>query len=99
MPMFSDDAILDYDSPVPADQEFQLRVMGVMPAAFSYDEWRGVAGFKPDPNRQGYPMPLPGQKPEGNQTPDADPTGPVGTAEEQPKQAPSDPPWAAAPLS
>lgn len=98
VPMFGDDAILDYDSPVPADQEFQLRVMGTMASAFSYDEWRGVAGFKPDPERQGYPMPMPGQKPDGDQTPAPDPTGPAGTEAEEDESAKGDPPWASQPL-
>ncbi|WP_208719075.1 hypothetical protein [Corallococcus sicarius] len=64
MPLFGDaEAIFDYDSPVPADREHQLRVMSTMPEAFSYDEWREVEGFKPDPNRHGYPLPMPGQTP------------------------------------
>jgi phage portal protein BeeE len=69
--LFDPDAILDYDSPIPADREHQLRVMGTQPSAFSYDEWRDLAGLRPDPNRQGYPMPMPGQKPENQQTPAA----------------------------
>ncbi|WP_163866095.1 phage portal protein [Myxococcus eversor] len=64
MTLLGDDgAILDYDSPVPADREHQLRVMGALPEAFSYDEWRELAGLRPDPNRQGYPLLLPGQSP------------------------------------
>jgi hypothetical protein len=69
MPLFGDDAILDYDSPVPADREHQLRVMGTLPEAFSYDEWRALAGLKADPERQGYPLPLPGQMAGGAPTP------------------------------
>jgi len=57
---FNDGAILDYDSPVPADREHQLKVMETVPQAFSYNEWRALAGFAPDPRRQGYPLPLPG---------------------------------------
>lgn len=99
LPLFDDEtAILDFESPVPADREHRLRVMGTMPAAFSYDEWRGLADFKPDPERQGYPMPLPGQKPEGNPTPDAGGDTAPGAAEEGKAPAKGDPPWAAQPL-
>nr|BDT33785.1 hypothetical protein MFMH1_34540 [Myxococcus sp. MH1] len=64
MPLLGDEGvILDYDSPVPADREHQLRVMGATPEAFSYDEWRELAGLRPDPNRQGHPLPMPGQSP------------------------------------
>lgn len=70
MPLFGDaEAILDYDSPVPADREHQLRVMSTMPEAFSYTEWRELAGYKPDPNRQGYPLPMPGQTQDGQLAP------------------------------
>lgn len=75
LPRFGGEAVLDYASPVPADREYQLRVMGTLPEAFSYDEWRAAAGLKPDPNRQGYPLPLPGQKPGGQQTPAPAPGG------------------------
>lgn len=61
VPLFGNDLVLDYDSPVPADREHQLAVMSRMPEAFSYTEWRELAGLRPDPERQGYPLPLPGQ--------------------------------------
>jgi hypothetical protein len=35
---FDDDVILSYDSPVPADREHRLRVMGTLPSAFTFDE-------------------------------------------------------------
>lgn len=61
VPQFGDDLVLEYDSPVPADRDHQLAVMSRLPEAFSYDEWRGLAGLRPDPERQGYPLPMPGQ--------------------------------------
>lgn len=69
-PRFEDDVILSYDSPVPADREHRLRVMGTLPSAFTFDEWRVEAGFKPHPERQGFAELLPGQKPnEPGETP------------------------------
>jgi phage portal protein BeeE len=100
MPLFGDDAILDYESPVPEDREFTLRVMGTQPSGFSYDEWRELAGKKPHPERQGFPAPMPGQKPEESQpVPDAQPGSAEDTAEEDAENAEAakgvgDPPWA-----
>ena len=69
-PRFGDDVIISYDSPVPADREHRLRVMSTLPSAFTFDEWRAEAGFKPSPDRQGFAELLPGQKPsEPQQTP------------------------------
>lgn len=93
VPLFGDDVIIDFDSPVPADREHQLRVMMAQPASFSHDEWRGLAGLKPDPNKQGYPAPLPGSKPNSQNTPAAE----EGSPEAEPKQLPAD--WATAPLT
>lgn len=101
VPLFGDDIILDYDSPVPADREHALRVMGTMPMAFSFNEWREQAGMRPDPERQGYPAPMPGQKPE---EPQQTPSPTEGSAEEtaadedDEKGIPADPAWAVAPL-
>lgn len=61
VPQFGNDLVLEYDSPVPADRDHQLAVMSRMPEAFSYDEWRALAGLRPDPERKGYPLPMPGQ--------------------------------------
>lgn len=83
--------ILDFESPVPADREHQIRVMGTMPEAFSFDEWRAAGGFKPHPEKTGFPMPPPGAKPGGQQTPDPEPGGAAEGAEEGKK---GDPPWA-----
>lgn len=91
VPLFGDNLILDYDSPVPADREHQLKVMSRMPEAFSYDEWRELAGLRPDPERKGYPLPLPGQvetqpAPEGVALPEEGPTPTdAGGAPEQPE--------------
>lgn len=63
VPLFEDDSIiLDFDSPVPADREHQLKVMAVMPEAFELNEWRCAAGHRPRAEFQGkFPKPLPGQ--------------------------------------
>lgn len=47
IPRFDDRLILEYDSPVPADREFQLKAMIAMPAAYSIDEHRELAGVGP----------------------------------------------------
>jgi HK97 family phage portal protein len=92
-PQFGPDVVLDYDSPVPADREHQLKVMSRMPEAFSYDEWRELAGLRPDADRQGYPLPMPGQvetQPAG-ETPAQEPEAASGEPwqrEPQPKRAP-----------
>jgi len=78
-PRFEDDVILAYDSPVPADREHRLRVMGTLPSAFSFDEWRSEAGFKPHPERQGFAELLPGQKPN---EPQATPSPAMGSSAE-----------------
>lgn len=89
MPLFGGDAILDYDSPVPEDREHQLRVMQSMPEAFHYDEWRAVAGMKPHPERQGFPLPLPGQKEPGDdKKPAAEDGGAVQAQNEGEKPSP-----------
>lgn len=56
---------LTHQKLIPSDMDRRLQTMIAQPMAFSYDEWRAVADLPPDPNRQGYPMPMPGQKPEG----------------------------------
>jgi hypothetical protein len=64
-----------------------------MPEAFSYDEWRELAGLRPDADRQGYPLPMPGQvetQPAG-ETPAQEPEAASGEPwqrEPQPKRAP-----------
>jgi HK97 family phage portal protein len=103
MPSFGADGdLLEYGSPCPEDQEFELRVFGTQPSAFSYDEWRALAGKKPDPNLKGYPALMPGQKPGGGAaTPDAPQGSQADTAQEQnqPSMQKSDPPWVTEPIT
>lgn len=99
----SSDDFLDYESPIPADQELQLRVMGTFPSSFTHNEARELAGKKPDPKLKGYLAPLPGQVEAGPKTPDAEQGGEADTIEEQNQPSnkgrslvvvPKDPPWA-----
>lgn len=48
VPEFDDRLILDYESPIPEDNEFKLKVMEKSPWAFKRNEWREFAEFEPD---------------------------------------------------
>jgi phage portal protein BeeE len=62
VPLFGDDVILDYESPVPADRDHALKVMATQPEAFELNEFRELAGLKRLPELEGqFPKPLPGQ--------------------------------------
>jgi phage portal protein BeeE len=91
--------VLDFESPVPADSEFTLRVMGTFPSSFTGNEARALAGKKPRPDMDEPLSPLPGQSEADPKTPDAPQGSATDTAEEekQPsnkKNADADPPWA-----
>ncbi|WP_224373211.1 hypothetical protein [Hyalangium versicolor] len=77
---FDDDVIRSYDSPVPADREHRLRMMGTFPSAFTFDEWRSEAGFRPHPERQGFAELLLGQKPNEPQQSQTPAAGSLGEA-------------------
>lgn len=104
VPLLGDDVVLDYESPVPEDREFQLRAMTALPMAYSFDEHRAVAGFKPDPERQGYPAPMPGQDTSQPRAPgDAQQGSAADTKDEVAEneaaaKAIGDPAWAGQPL-
>lgn len=99
-----DGDVLDYESPVPADQVLQVQVMGRFPSSFTGNEVRALAGMKPKQGLDELNAPLPGQVEADPTTPDAPQGSEADTIEEQSqpsnkKSEPSDPPWAAAPLS
>jgi HK97 family phage portal protein len=48
-PLFDDRAVVSYVSPVPEDRTHQLNVMRAAPQAFSFAEWRELAGKKARP--------------------------------------------------
>jgi HK97 family phage portal protein len=100
VPLFGDDIILDYDSPVPEDREHSLKVFTARPEAFSYTEWRALASYRPDPNLQGYPTLQPGQKPEDAPgAPEGEPDEPADSEEPVDENGvKADPPWASKPL-
>jgi HK97 family phage portal protein len=87
LPMFDENAVLDFDSPVPADREHQLKVMGTFREAFKVNEVRQLAGCQPDPARgDEYLAPAPGSKPGADAgTPSPDPQGADGAADEASK--------------
>jgi HK97 family phage portal protein len=104
MPFFGVEGdIIDYGSPCPEDQEFELRVMGTFPSSFTHNEARTLAGKRPDPALKGYLSPLPGQDPSAGTkpTPDASQGSQADTSEEQqqPSNQKNDPPWAAEPIT
>lgn len=47
VPFFGEDLLLDYDSPIPGDRDFQLKVMQAKPDAFTANEWRTLATLAP----------------------------------------------------
>lgn len=104
MPRFGREGdVLDYESPVPADQELALRVMGTFPSNFTGNEVRSLAGMKPKSGLDELNAPLPGQVEAGPKTPDAPQGSEADTIEEQSqpsnkKSTPADPPWTLAPL-
>lgn len=58
VPLFGDDLVLDFVSPVPSDKEFTKAVMVALPAAFTLNEVRGLAGQDAIPNGdRPYPAP------------------------------------------
>ena len=66
VPLFGDDLVLDYVSPIPADREFKRSVMIALPQAFSVNQVLALAGetARPDGDRP-YPaasgnVPTPG---------------------------------------
>ncbi len=51
--LFDPSLLLDYVSPVPDDREFEQKVMVQVPAVFTIDEHRALAGKPPLPNGEG----------------------------------------------
>jgi hypothetical protein len=45
--MFDDRLVVEYDDPIPADKEAQLRAMQAFPGRFTIDEERAMAGLPP----------------------------------------------------
>jgi hypothetical protein len=45
VPEYDDRLILDYQSPVPEDKEFKLKVMAAQPTSFEKNEFRELAGY------------------------------------------------------
>jgi HK97 family phage portal protein len=107
MPYFDDTAVLDFDSPVPADRDHQLAVMSTFREAYKVNEVRALSGHKPDEERgDEYFAPAPGSagsspgQPNGQTEP---PTPPEGSAQEAANEdakaiPPGDPAWVAQPL-
>lgn len=53
VPDYDDRIILDYDSPVAEDKEFELKVMQAFPWSFDVDAQRDLGGHPPLPNKEG----------------------------------------------
>jgi HK97 family phage portal protein len=53
VPLFDDRLVVEYESPVPDDSDFQLKIMSVVPEAFQLNEFRALANFEPDPTLEG----------------------------------------------
>lgn len=76
VPLFGDDVVLDYVSPIPADKEFKKSVMVALPQAFTINQVLALVGEEPRPDGN-RPYPAPGVVPVAGapkkETPDADP--------------------------
>lgn len=59
VPEFGPDTWLEYDSPVPADRDFEKSIMVALPGAFRVDEIRARAGEPPLENGEGKAMMVP----------------------------------------
>lgn len=95
VPLFgAGDIILDYESPIPADREHQLRVMTAFREAYKVNEVRALSDHRPDGARgDEYLAPSPGSKPS---TPEVAPGSAEEAKEESAKKAlAGDPPWVA----
>lgn len=53
VPEYDDRLILDYESPVAEDKEYNLKVAQAAPWTLTADEWRELQGRKPLPDEQG----------------------------------------------
>jgi hypothetical protein len=53
VPDYDERLILDYESPVQDDKEFNLKVAQASPWSTMLDEWRAMRGAEPLPNEQG----------------------------------------------
>ncbi len=60
VPLYDPRLVLDYESPVMDDREYQLKVMQAQPAVVKVDEWRAEAGLPEleDGMGQGFVVPL-----------------------------------------
>lgn len=59
VPEFDDRLILDYESPVSEDKEYNLKVAQAAPWSMTVDEWRELQGREPLPDGQGQVYMLP----------------------------------------
>jgi len=59
VPEFDDRLILDYESPVSEDKEYNLKVAQAAPWSITVDEWRELQGRGPLPDEQGKVYMLP----------------------------------------
>lgn len=50
VPIFDENAVLDYVSPIPEDREYTLKVAQASPGALTRGEWRELAGYTPHDN-------------------------------------------------
>ena len=58
LPQYDDRLILDYDSPVPEDREYELRVAQAAPWSRTRNEWRTLQGLEPRQDGDEYLLPF-----------------------------------------
>lgn len=97
VPEFDDGLCLECEVNIPSDENRRLSVMKAQPTVFSKNEWRGEAGYDPEPAFVGqYPAAMPGQADAPTEEPESAPVGkvePEAEAEEKSLKIPADPPW------
>lgn len=86
-PIFDPALCLEAEISVPDDDERRLNVLKAMPGAFSLNEWRGEAGYDPEPDFEGVfpPLALPGQQPGTSPAATPSETTPKSPPEEEPE--------------
>lgn len=64
MPQLDPNGVLEFDSPIPADREHELKVAVAAPWSRAVNEWRELQGLEPDPQFEGVypPLAMPGQQ-------------------------------------
>lgn len=87
VPDYDERIVLEYDSPIDEDKEFDLKVMQAFPWAFDVDQLRELAGDEPLPNGKGKVFMMPFNLTPATSPADAGP--PAADPEDDPEPVPA----------